>query len=128
MMPRFQRRLLALGACIGVAYGQTGPVGQPATPTNSIVRVWVHGGISSVDLLKELNAKCAGVALTDAEDKADYRLEAKYAWCCTPQGQSRGYKFTLFNKDGDAVFATKTHTLANAVKDVCRAIGRERAN
>jgi hypothetical protein len=70
-----------------------------------------------------MNSKCTGVSLTDTQEKADYRLEAGYAWCCTPRGESRGYEFTLFNRKGDAVFSTKTRTLANAIKDVCSAIG-----
>lgn len=129
-MHRFLERCLTFGACIGLTCGQALP-----GPTNNTVRIWVaeknvksvQGEISSVDLLKELNAKCAGVVLTDSEEKADYRLEAGYAWCCTPQGQPRGYKFALFNKDGDAVFSIKTHALANAVKDICKAIGHGKA-
>lgn len=83
--------------------------------------------MASTDLLKEISTKCQGVVLTDNVDRADYRLEADRAWCCTPNGQSRGYKFALFNKEGDAVFSTKTHTLRNAVKDICGAIERNKA-
>jgi hypothetical protein len=105
---------------------------EPTPPAKSTLRIWVseketgsvHGGLSSVDLLKEMNAKCVGVVLTDDRDKADYRLEAGRAWCCTPHGESRGYKFALFSKDGDAVFSTQTRELKNAVKDMCVAIGR----
>lgn len=130
-MLRLFRGYLALAACAGIACGQAAPADQPSHSTNNAVRIWVsdkevksvQGGISSVDLLKEISARCTGVALTDTQEKADYRLEAGYAWCCTPHGESRGYKFALFNKDGDAIFSTKTHTLANAVKDVCKAIG-----
>jgi hypothetical protein len=99
---------------------------------SATVRIWVsekeagsvQGGLPSGDLLKEIGARCVGVALTDNRDRADYRLEADRAWCCTPRGESRGYKFALFNKDGDAVFSTNTHELKNAVKDMCSAIGR----
>jgi hypothetical protein len=105
----------------------------PAPLSNEpTLRIWVseketgsvHGAFSSVDLLKEMSAKCVAVVLTDDRDKADYRLEAGRAWCCTPHGESRGYKFALFNKDGDAVFSTQTRELKNAVKDMCVAIGR----
>jgi len=129
--------LIATGTCLifGTSVGLAS--GQAAAPVaNDTIRIWVsgknvnsvQGTISSADLLKELNARCSGVALTDSAEKADYRLEAGYGWCCTPQGQSRGYKFALFNKDGDAAFSTKTHSLANAVKDVCKAIGHEKAH
>lgn len=100
-----------------------------AEPT---VRIWisekqvasVHGAFPSADLLNALNKKCVGVALTDNPNRADYRLEAGRAWCCTTNGESRGYKFTLFNKDGDAIYSAKTRELKNAAKDLCSAIGR----
>jgi len=106
----------------------------PATPPTSTVRIWVsnkevasvQGEFPSADLLKQLDAKCVGVVLTDTMERADYRLEAGRAWCCTPRGESRGYKFALFNKDGDSVFATKTRQLSNAAKDMCKAIGRSK--
>lgn len=105
---------------------------EPSTTPASPIRIWIsdkqvasaHGSVSSSDILKELNEKCTNVVLTDDVTRADYRLEAGFAWCCTQHGESRGYKFAVFNKDGDAVFSTKTHTLANAVKDVCNSIGR----
>jgi hypothetical protein len=119
---------LAVASCF--AFGQNAPMEKP----ESTVRLWLsekevnsaHGQFSSQEILKELSSKCVGVVLTDSQEKADYRLEAGHAWCCTPQGQSRGYVFTLFNKEGDAVFSTKTHGLGNAVKDVCKAIGHEK--
>ena len=121
---------LALFSCFAV--GQNASTEKPAA--TDTVRLWisdkevksVQGQFSSQEILKELGAKCVGVVLTDTQEKADYRLEAGHAWCCTPHGESRGYLFTLFNKDGDAVSSTKTHTLANAVKDICKAIGHEK--
>jgi hypothetical protein len=79
-------------------------------------------GLSTTDVIKAVNQKCVNVTITNDKAKADYVLETAYAWCCTPRGESRGYKFALFNKDGDAIFSTKTHTLTNAVRDVCNAI------
>jgi hypothetical protein len=122
-----------LGLLAMFSVGQALPSQSGETPPT--VRVWVEdkqvkstqGSIPSGDLMKELNGRCVGVVLTDTQEKADYRLEAGYAWCCTPRGESRGYKFTLFNKDGDAISSTKTHTLGNAVKDICAAVGRAKA-
>ena len=135
-MSRLFLSFVVFAICTELSFGQaTAATNSPAASTG-VIRIWVSdkevngvkGQISSVDLLKELSQKCTGVVLTDAQEKADYRLEAGYAWCCTPRGESRGYKFALFNKDGDAVFSTKTHTLANAVKDACNAIGRRKEN
>ena len=131
----FRRSCLALLLCSGFGYAQTTPAAPSPNPENKTVRIYVsdrdvksvQGGISSFDLFRELNAKCTSVVLTDNQDRADFRLEAGYAWCCTPKGESRGYKFALFNRAGDAVFSTKTHTLANAVKNICNVIGREKA-
>jgi hypothetical protein len=78
--------------------------------------------LSSMDMIKAVNENCSNVVITNDRGKADYVLETGSAWCCTPRGESRGYKFTLFNKDGDAMYATKTHTLGSAVKDVCNAM------
>jgi hypothetical protein len=106
-----------------------------ATPqAETTVRIWisdkqvgtVHGAFPSGDLINELNKKCVGVVLTDNPDRADYRLEAGRAWCCTQNGELRGYKFTLFNKAGDAIYSSKTRELKNAAKDLCGAIGRTR--
>jgi hypothetical protein len=129
-MRRFFTTAAALGLLASCLLGQD--TSSHSNQTISSVRLWisdkqvksVQGSIPSGDLMKELNAKCDEVVLTDNEEKADYRLEAGYAWCCTPRGESRGYKFALFNKDGDAISSTKTHTLGNAVKDICVAIGR----
>jgi len=133
IMSRPQTISAMLGLVVLFPVGQAPPSQPGAVPPT--VRVWVEdkqvkstqGSIPSGDLIRELNARCIGVVLTDTQEKADYRLEAGYAWCCTPRGESRGYKFTLFNKDGDAISSTKTHTLGNAVKDVCAAVGRAKA-
>jgi hypothetical protein len=128
-------RILLLLATTAVALSaQSAP---PTAPTDAhphaprAVRIWVsgkqsesiHGSVSSADLLKEINAKCSGVFLTDDPTKADFRLEAGRASCCTKKGESKGYKFALFNKNGDAIYSTQTKELKNAVKDMCKAIG-----
>lgn len=125
--------LLATSAVALSAQSAPPPAGPPHIDVRpKAVRVWVsgktsesiHGAVSSADLLKEINAKCSGVFLTDDPTKADFRLEAVRASCCTKKGESKGYKFALFNKNGDAIFSTQTKELKNAVKDMCKAIGR----
>jgi len=132
---KFVRAFLLVTTCAISLSAQSAP---PPTATPDVhprgphaVRVWVsgktsesiHGAVSSADLLKEINAKCTGVFLTDDPTKADFRLEAVRASCCTKKGESKGYKFALFNKSGDAIFSTQTKELKNAVKDMCKAIG-----
>ena len=109
---------------VGALSGQTSPPQHSPSETGESIRIWVsdkqsgtvQGSFSSADLMKEINAMCIGVVLTDNHDKADFRLEAGRAWCCTSKGQSRGYKFALFNKDGDATFSTQTHDLRTLLK------------
>lgn len=67
--------------------------------------------VPKADLLKNIGDKCPNVSLVLDSTKSDYMLEA--AWWA---GE---YKFTLYKKGGDAVYATSTHFLSNAVKDVC---------
>lgn len=67
--------------------------------------------ISSADIVKDLNNKCANVSLTIDSRSSDYMLEAT-RW-------PDHYKFTLFRRGGDAVFSTSTHLMSNSVKDVC---------
>jgi hypothetical protein len=67
--------------------------------------------IPTADILKNLRAKCPSVSITLDSTKSDYMLEAG--------GWPGNYKFTMFKPGGQAVFATTTHMLSNAVKDVC---------
>jgi len=126
------RALTLVGLVIGSLSAQTTSPEKLGAPP--LLRIWLsekqvastQGGFPSADLLEELNKKCIGVTLTDNRDRADYRLEAGRAKCCDKKGQSKGYKFALFSKGGDAVFSTDTHELKNAVKDLCYAIGRSK--
>lgn len=129
------KTLLLIAASAVALSAQSAPPPAATSDTHprlpKAVRVWVsgktsesiHGAVSSADLLKEINAKCSRVFLTDDPTKADFRLEAVRASCCTKKGESKGYKFALFNKNGDAIFSTQTKELKNAVKDMCKAIG-----
>ncbi|MGB7022359.1 MAG: hypothetical protein WBD73_01040 [Candidatus Acidiferrales bacterium] len=67
--------------------------------------------IPTADILKNLRVKCPNVSITLDSTKSDYMLEAG--------GWPGNYKFTMFKPGGQAVFATTTHMLSNAVKDVC---------
>ena len=95
--------VLAISYCTTLT-GQANPI-RIALTTNSTVK--------SADMVKGLGSNCPDVSLTVDPAKADYTLEAV---------EDNHFKFTVFNKDGDAVYSTTTHRLGSAVKDVCRFI------
>jgi hypothetical protein len=75
--------------------------------------------VPSAGIIENLKSKCPNVTITLDSSKALYTLEAG---ATRYEGTINGYKFTLFNRDGDAVYGTSTVKLANAVKDVCNFI------
>jgi hypothetical protein len=71
--------------------------------------------VPAADIMKNLQDKCPNVSLTLNSKESDYMLDARWY----PQE----YRFMLLSKPhGDAVFATRTVLLSNAVKDVCKYI------
>jgi len=74
--------------------------------------------VPTADILKNLRVKCPNVSITLDSTKSDYMLEAG--------GWPGNYKFTMFKPGGQAVFATTTHMLSNAVKDVCHFIDTQK--
>jgi hypothetical protein len=68
--------------------------------------------VPSADIVKHLVEKCPNVSITLNSRESDYMLDAR--------GWPEHYRFTLFRKGGQAVFATSTVMLSNAVKDVCK--------
>lgn len=86
----------------GVAQGQT-----------EAVRLYItaYSTVAIPDIMKNLASKCPNTTITIDPQKSDFMLEAG--------GGSGNYKFTVFQRDGTAVYGTTTVTLSNAVKDVC---------
>lgn len=74
--------------------------------------------VPSAGIVKNLMYKCPNVKVTLDSKKSDYMLEAR--------GWPEHYRFTVFRKGGDAVFATTTVLLSNAVKDVCKYVNTYR--
>jgi len=77
--------------------------------------------IASADIVKDMSKQCPNVTVTLDSSKADYMLEASGEGHAG-NGEYLKYKFTLFDRDGDALYSTSTHHLSNAVKDVCNFI------
>lgn len=72
--------------------------------------------VPSAEVLKNLSDRCPNVSITLNSKESDFMLEAR--------GWPGHYRFTLYKKGGDAVFATQTEYLHNAVKDVCHYINK----
>ena len=70
--------------------------------------------VPPAEVMRHLSSHCPNVSITQDSKKSDFMLEA---W-----GWSGNYKFTVFAHGGDAVYATSTMRLGNAVKDVCKYI------
>jgi hypothetical protein len=75
--------------------------------------------VPSAGIIENLKSKCPNVTITLDASKALYTMEAG---ATRYEGTINGYKFTLFNGNGDAVYGTSTLKLSNAVKDVCNFI------
>jgi len=90
-----------------------------------VVRVaLVNSNIPSGAIYREANDRCRGFVVTSNATKADFVLEAQIS---TEQVNHNEHTWlTLFNKDGDAVFATETRGTGNAVKDVCEFLKRRK--
>jgi len=77
----------------------------------------VNSNIPSGAVLRAINENCQRVVLTLDPSKASYELEAQIS----KESENRNERswLTLFDKNGDALFATDTLGTGNAVKDVC---------
>jgi hypothetical protein len=99
--------LLAGAAGIGA---EPKPVKLVLSPASTVPRA---------DIMKHLVDKCPNVSFVLDSRKSDFMLEA---W-----GWSGNYKFTVFQKGGQAVYGTSTVLLSNAVKDVCKFVNSQSA-
>jgi hypothetical protein len=99
--------LLAFAAGIGA---EPKPVKLVLSPASTVPRA---------DIMKHIVDKCPNVSFVLDSRKSDFMLEA---W-----GWSGTYKFTVFQKGGQAVYSTSTVLLSNAVKDVCKFVNSQSA-
>src|ERR1700722_11303295 len=84
--------------------------------------------VASSDLRRGFQKKCPDVILNRDPSRADYALEAidRTTNPVTATEVSR-YRFTLFNRAGNAIYSTSPHNFSNAINNVCVALARERA-
>jgi hypothetical protein len=84
--------------------------------------------VASSDLRRGFQKNCPDVILNRDASRADYALEAidRTTNPVTATEVSR-YRFTLFNRAGNAIYSTSPHNFSNAINNVCVALARERA-
>lgn len=97
-----------LFAAASGAQAQTRPVRFYLSPNSTVPRA---------EIMKHLVEKCPNATFTLDSKKSDFMLEA---W-----GWSGNYKFTVFQKGGQAVYSTTTVMLSNSVKDVCKFVNTQ---
>jgi hypothetical protein len=84
--------------------------------------------VASSDLRRGFQKKCPDVVLNRDPSRADYALEAMER-TTNPVAASEvsRYRFTLFNRAGNAIYSTSPHKFSNAINNVCMALTRQRA-
>ena len=107
-------RKLLLGTALLSMVWLAGPASALAGPRPLKLVLSPRSTVPPAEVMRHLSSHCPNVSLTQDSRKSDFMLEA---W-----GWSGNYKFTVFAHGGDAVFATSTMRLGNAVKDVCNYI------
>ena len=82
--------------------------------------------VAADDVRKAFAKKCPNLRLTSDPSRSDYALEAM-AGTINPvyATEVTRYRFTLFNRSGNAFYSTSPHKFSNAVNNVCMAIDRQ---
>ena len=83
--------------------------------------------VAASDIRKSFAKKCPNVKLTFDPSRSDYALEAM-AGTINPvfATEVTRYRFTLFNRAGNAFYSTSPHKFSNAINNVCMAIDRQK--
>lgn len=103
-------RKILMGLAIVTILAVAGSANAQAKPLRVVIKP--GSTVYRADIMKNLSEKCPNVTITQDSKKSDFMLEAL--------GWSGNYHFTVFKHGGDAVYATQTQWLSNAVKDVCK--------
>jgi hypothetical protein len=83
--------------------------------------------VAASDVRKAFAKKCPNVKLTSDPSRSDYALEAM-AGTINPvfAVDTNRYRFTLFNRSGNAFYSTSPHKFSNAINNVCMTIDRQK--
>jgi hypothetical protein len=96
-------------ALMSVCWGQSQPIRIALTAKSTM---------GSGEVIENFQKECNGVTLTLDGDKADYLLEADLN--TSPYRKEHGVELTLFSKNGDVAFHTKTRQRHHGFTDVCK--------
>lgn len=76
----------------------------------------------SIELTKELRARCAGVIITLKEDTADYLVMLNRESKAKRGIFNKNNQVLVANKNGDVIWTKDVRAVASAAKDVCAAV------
>jgi len=79
------------------------------------------------DLRRAFQKKCRNVILNHDPSRADYALEP-IARTNPLDGERPRYRFTLFNRAGNAIYSTLPHKFSNAVDNICNPLAQSTAD
>jgi hypothetical protein len=84
--------------------------------------------VASSDIQRGFQKKCPNVILNRDPSRADYALEAMER-TINPVivGEVSRYRFTLFNRAGNAIYSTSPRKFSNGINNVCMALVRQTA-
>ena len=107
---------------------QCQPSSLIAARTRSIrVAVSSTSSVPESDLRRAFQKKCRNVILNHDPSRADYALEP-IARTNPLDGERPRYRFTLFNRAGNAIYSTLPHKFSNAVDNICNPLAQSTAD
>jgi hypothetical protein len=106
-----RRVILVAVLCLPVAAQTRKPIRVAVSSTSTV---------PTSDLQRGFEKKCPNVILNHDPARADFALEA--IGRTAPAGELSRYRFTLFNRAGNAVYSTSPHKFSNAINNICAAL------
>ena len=113
---RVLKLLFIVLLCSVSTSGQNLPVRIALSPRSTVPMSVVARG---------MDKKCSGIILTTDASKADYLLEASETVDMRNGTDYGRIEYALLSPSGDVLFHTSTRRYDNAMKDVCKFIGRK---
>jgi hypothetical protein len=81
--------------------------------------------VAASDVRKAFAKKCPNLRLTFDPLRSDYALEAMAGTInLMTANETNRYRFTLFDRAGNAFYSTSPHKFSNAINNVCMAVDK----